>query len=124
MGVSGIIAIDTRKGVRRMLGINKLEAVLHWNDIFTYRSLFLLSLTASTTTGMRIMNSPPNSIENCSLELKRKWVNSKLHQICPGSKSNSSKMPSIPSAPVVKPSNGVMPLRILPSIIRPPLTSF
>jgi len=86
-----------------MLGINKLGAVLHWNDIFTYRSHFLLSLTGSITIGMRIMNNPRNSIESSSLERKRRWVNSKSHQICPGSKSNSLKMPSIPSAPVVKP---------------------
>ena len=74
-------------------------------------------LIHSTTIVTRITNNLRNSIENYFPEQKRRWVNYKSPQTCPGSKSNSSKTQLIPSPRVVKLLNGVMLSRILLSCL-------
>jgi IBR domain, a half RING-finger domain len=91
-----------------------LERYLHVLYLF-----WVLALIHSTIIVMRITNNPPNLIENCLPEQRRKWDNYKSHQTCRGSKSSSSKTQSTHSLPVVRLSNGVMLSRTNPSIILP-----
>ena len=78
-----------------------LERYLH------VQTPLLLLTYCSTIIDMRIMNNRRNSIGNYSNAPRKRWVNYRFLQICRGSKCNSSRTPSTPSAPVVRLLNGV-----------------